>query len=149
VVIKQKGINAHSAIVTVRKIFPPADATKSTFFAVVWILVRGHPQITNVAVVRSKLNPTVYAVVSFARLSRVAFSTNHFFDGKSINVVMSLFVIEICGKRGTAMRSSGGGSHTPVGSCWHFDVFHSCVGSVKTCRGLVEMIQQKWRWQNG
>jgi hypothetical protein len=98
VVIKQKGINAHSAIVTVRKIFPPADATKATFFAVVWILVRGHPQITNVAVVCSKLNPTVYAIVSFARLSSVAFSTNHFFDGKSINVVMSLFVIKICGK---------------------------------------------------
>jgi hypothetical protein len=63
VIVKQNGINAHAAIVTVAKVFASADTTKATIFAVVGMFLTGHPQIANVAVIFTEIDTALCAVV--------------------------------------------------------------------------------------
>jgi hypothetical protein len=131
VIVKQQCINAHPAIFAVSKVLPPAHATKPTFFAMVGKLVRSHPQVANVAVIRSKLNVAIDTIVGFARLSRVALSTNDFGNGKSIDVVMGFLFLKVRRERGTTVseRECGGGRSL---CCWHFHILHSCIGTPRT-----------------
>jgi hypothetical protein len=56
-------VDAHATIVTVPKVLRPAHATESAVTAVVRLLVVRHPQVTDVAVVLSKLDSAVDTIV--------------------------------------------------------------------------------------
>lgn len=96
--LEQQCINAHPTIITVLEVLSSADTTKPLFYTEVRKLIHSHPQVTNVAVICSKLDIAVHTIVGFARLSRVALSTDDFGNGESIDVVMSLFVLKVHGK---------------------------------------------------
>lgn len=64
VIVKQKGINAHAAVVAVPKVFLAANPTKTTISAVVRILIVRHPKIADVTMVFSELNFAFNAIVA-------------------------------------------------------------------------------------
>ena len=64
VIVKQKCVNAHAAVVAVFEVFATADAAKAAVFAMVGRLLVGHPQVANVAVVLTKLYAAIDAVVA-------------------------------------------------------------------------------------
>jgi len=66
----------------------PSHSTKTTIWAMVWLFVIRHPKVTNITVVIAELNPTVYAMVGFTGLPRIAFPTNNFLYRKAINGVV-------------------------------------------------------------
>ena len=113
-------VDTHSAVMAVLEIFSAAHPTKAAVCAMVWFFVICHPQIANIAMIFSELdsardavvpavkkNETFQSVVTmereqskvkvhsqhlrFAALLSVAFSTDNFLDGKSINCVVRIF----------------------------------------------------------
>jgi len=66
VLVKEQRVDAHAAVVAVSKVFATSDATKATVRTVIRAFLAGHPEIANVAVVLSKLNAALDAVVAVA-----------------------------------------------------------------------------------
>jgi hypothetical protein len=64
VIVKQLGVNAHAAIVAVTKVISTAHSTKAAILTVIRVLLIGHPQIANAAMIFSKLNSTRHTLVS-------------------------------------------------------------------------------------
>lgn len=60
----QAFVDTHSAIMAMLEILCTTDTTKPTVCAMIRLLIGRHPQITDVAVIISKLNPTGKAIVS-------------------------------------------------------------------------------------
>lgn len=56
-------VDTHSAIMAVLEIFGAANPTKPTVRTMVWLFVIRHPQITDAAMIFSKLNSTGDAIV--------------------------------------------------------------------------------------
>ena len=90
---EQRGIDAHATIVTMTKVVTATDATESTVVAVVGFFHILHPQVAYIAVVISELNVAVNTLVGLARLTRVAFSTDGFRNGKAIDTVVLVVII--------------------------------------------------------
>jgi hypothetical protein len=64
VIVQEERVNAHATVVAVTKVFPTTDATETTVRAVVRRFLVGHPEIANVAVVFTKLDAALDAVVA-------------------------------------------------------------------------------------
>jgi predicted lysophospholipase L1 biosynthesis ABC-type transport system permease subunit len=60
-------INAHAAIMAMLKVLGTTDAAKATVLTMVRFFIIGHPKITNVAMVVTKLDITIYAIVTVKR----------------------------------------------------------------------------------
>jgi hypothetical protein len=63
-IIKQHGINAHSTIMTMPKVILSTHPTKSTLCTMIGLLLRWHPQITNITMIAPKLYMALDAIVS-------------------------------------------------------------------------------------
>jgi hypothetical protein len=63
VIVKQQGINTHTAVVTVLEVFATTDAAEPTIFAMIRSLLGGHPEIADIAVVFTKLDEAVDTVI--------------------------------------------------------------------------------------
>jgi hypothetical protein len=57
-------VNTHSTVMTVLKVFSPTNAAKTTITTVIWFFVVGHPQITDIAMILSKLHRAFDAIVA-------------------------------------------------------------------------------------
>ena len=64
VICVESSVNAHATIMTVLKILGTANTTKTTIGAMVGPFVICHPEIANAAVIFSKLNSTLDAIVT-------------------------------------------------------------------------------------
>jgi hypothetical protein len=60
----ETAVDAHAAIVTVLKIFSASDPAETAISTVVRPFIVGHPEIANVAVVFSKLDAALDAIVA-------------------------------------------------------------------------------------
>jgi hypothetical protein len=67
VIVKQQGINTHATVVTVLEVFATTHATEPAIFAMIRSLLGGHPEIADIAVVFTKLDIAVDAVVPVAK----------------------------------------------------------------------------------
>ena len=67
VLSKERGVDAHAAIVAVAEVFGPTDATEAALGTVVGTFLGRHPQVANGAVILSKLDSAADAVVAVAR----------------------------------------------------------------------------------
>jgi hypothetical protein len=64
VIVKQKCINAHAAVVAMLEIFAPTHSTKAAVFTMVGSLAGGHPKVANVAMIFAKLYAAIDALVA-------------------------------------------------------------------------------------
>ena len=64
VVRVQALINAHPAVMAVLKVLRASYTTEAAVVTMVWLFVIGHPQITYIAVVCSKLNSTIDTIIA-------------------------------------------------------------------------------------
>ena len=64
VLSKERGVDAHAAIVAVAKVFGPTYATEAALCTVVGTFLGRHPQVANGAVILSKLDTAADAVVT-------------------------------------------------------------------------------------
>ena len=67
VIVEQLAVNAHTAVVTVGKVFSATHSAETTVRAVIRGLGFGHPEVANEAVVLAKLNTTTNAFVAVKR----------------------------------------------------------------------------------
>lgn len=85
------------------EVLAAADAAESTIGTMVGTFFGGHPKVADGAVILTELNGTMNACIGIGGLSRVAFATDNFLDGESIDVVMSgRTVVERHGERGAS-----------------------------------------------
>ena len=64
VVVKQKCINAHSAIVTVLEVFASTYTAEPTLVTMIRLLIIRHPEVANATMVFPKLNAAILARVA-------------------------------------------------------------------------------------
>ena len=64
VIVQEERVNAHAAVVAVAKVFPTPDATETTIRTVVRRFLVGHPEVANVAVVFTKLDTALDAMIA-------------------------------------------------------------------------------------
>jgi hypothetical protein len=61
VIVKEEGIDTHTTVIAVTKVFSSTHSTKAAIATMVGRFVIGHPQIANIAMVGSKLGLTTTA----------------------------------------------------------------------------------------
>lgn len=64
VIVIQTLVDAHSAVVTMLKVFGTTNSTEPTVLTVIWFFLVGHPQVTNITMILSKSNSTTDTIVS-------------------------------------------------------------------------------------
>jgi hypothetical protein len=62
--------DAHATFVAMSKVFSATDTTKATVVAMKWFFVKLHPQVTRTAMILSKRNSTLNALVAATREGR-------------------------------------------------------------------------------
>lgn len=67
VIVKQQGINTHTAVITVLKVFATTNAAEPAINAMIRSLLGRHPEIADIAVVFTKLDVAVDTVVPVAK----------------------------------------------------------------------------------
>jgi hypothetical protein len=63
VILEEQSVDAHPTVVAVPEAFATSHTAETAVSTMIWILILRHPKIANVAVVFSKLNLTVDAII--------------------------------------------------------------------------------------